>query len=194
MSKKQKFWGLGLLLLAVATFVVVFVLVKPVINPASSPTPSPSSSATITVSEAQTISENSTNLFMQGVMENAKTQLGEDTVKEIQVVPSTDDQTSNGTPAAVTLVKLYPLPSTFDVEQNIEHFESTLKGTNAGNNSDWVVRRVDQEYLDTQSNIINMIQIYQDTDSPTNPAVIEISYLKETDNTISVYVTSTVFI
>lgn len=191
MNKKIKPWLLvGFVLL---TFGLVGGLGLAYVNanqPETSPTPSPS--ATETKTDAQLISENTVNLFVDAVMGDVVNQTSAEDTQEVAINTETSNIAADGTPASVATLTVTELPEGVDVKKNIEYLKNLMIQVNKAQQTSWVALEAEDEFAD-QPDIVGAVKLWEEDENPANPAIVDILYFN-TDNKLSVTVTATVYL
>lgn len=156
-------------------------------TPESSPTPSPTATAT----DAQLIAANTTEVFLATIVEDIKNQTDQDVVANIEIAVDTSDTAEDGSSAAVAMINARNIPNTVNIEQNVNYINTVLTSVNDMNSTNWKAIEATDEFAG-EENFVTAVKIWQDTDSPQNPAVVTIVYRTnatgyEIDITATVY-------
>lgn len=159
-------------------------------NTSEAPEPTPTPTATKT--EAQTIAENSVYIFMSAIMEDVAIQTSADASQQVRVETETGEEAADGTPAAVATVSLSELPEGVSVESNIAYLKNLIAEVNSNQGTSWALLEATDEFAD-EPNIVGAVKLWEDTDTPVNPAVVDVVYFN-TDGVMTISVTATVYL
>lgn len=157
-------------------------------TPESSPTPSP----TATASDAQLIAANTTEVFLATIVEDIKNQTDEDVAANIEIAIDTSDTAEDGSKAAVAMISARNIPGTVNIEQNVAYIDTVLTSVNDMNSTNWKSIEATDEFAG-EENFVTAVKIWQDTDSPQNPAIVTIVYRTNTTG-YEVDITATVYL
>lgn len=150
----------------------------------------------LTVEEKQTVAANTTQTFFDALMSNVKEQIGEEKTNATLVTPNTSDQDSTGTAATVAIYAVTNIDGSFDYNANSEFLKQIVEKLKTDTSAPWTYVQSDDAAFE-ESEVLTAFKIYEDTDTPDNPAIVEVSYVKYTDeagvDTYEMYISSTVY-
>lgn len=150
----------------------------------------------LTVEEKQTVAANTTQTFFDALMSNVKEQIGEEKTNATLVTPNTSDQDSTGTAATVAIYAVTNIDGSFDYNVNSEFLKQIVEKLKTDTSAPWTYVQSDDAAFE-ESEVLTAFKIYEDTDTPDNPAIVEVSYVKYTDeagvDTYEMYISSTVY-
>jgi hypothetical protein len=158
-------------------------------------TPTPTATA-YTIQEKQTIAQNTTGLFFDTLMANVSEQIGEEKASIIKVTPQTVNNDAEGKEATVAILASTGIDSSFDYQKNVEVLKAYVEEIKKQTKGPWIfVQSDDAEFEDSE--VLTALKIFEDTEKPENPAIIEISYMQKTaeDGTVTyeIYFSSTIY-
>jgi hypothetical protein len=150
----------------------------------------------LTVEEKQTVAANTTQTFFDALMSNVKEQIGEEKTNATLVTPNTSDQDSTGTAATVAIYAVTNIDGSFDYNANSEFLKQIVEKLKTDTSAPWTYVQSDDAAFE-ESEVLTAFKIYEDTDTPDNPAIVEVSYVKYTNeagvDTYEMYISSTVY-
>jgi uncharacterized membrane protein YdfJ with MMPL/SSD domain len=150
----------------------------------------------LTVEEKQTVAANTTQTFFDALMSNVKEQIGEEKTNATLVTPNTSDQDSTGKAATVAIYAVTNIDGSFDYNANSEFLKQIVEKLKTDTSAPWTYVQSDDAAFE-ESEVLTAFKIYEDTDTPDNPAIVEVSYVKYTDeagvDTYEMYISSTVY-
>jgi hypothetical protein len=150
----------------------------------------------LTVEQKQTVAANTTQTFFDALMSNVKEQIGEEKINATLVTPNTSDQDSTGTEATVAIYAITNIDGSFDYNANSEFLKQIVEKLKTDTSAPWTYVQSDDAAFE-ESEVLTAFKIYEDTDTPDNPAIVEVSYVKYTDesgvDTYEMYISSTVY-
>jgi len=184
-SKKRRRWiTLGALLVVLVIAAVAFGSGDSASN--NAPEPTTTSPAELSESDKQAGVSNLVEGTANVIGSQFVDQYGEESYATILFASDTANVDDNGKPATVGLATYSMVPSDFDIASSAAFFEESIENMDG----DW--KMVENKDAPEGIDSLYAVKLYDASENPSNPAIIDISYFTETENNPNKNITITI--
>lgn len=184
MSRQRKTWLRIVIIAFLVAIGVVLLTLAPSPNSntpteTSEPTASPTAGEELSETQMENLSATTADSVAAIIAASVKEQYADNqtVLDSVQTSQNYLNEDATGNTAKVTIIQFTSVPNDYTYKEDSADFKEYLNGDQVS--GDWVVEEASAPESDGVE-VLNALRLYDKSDDPSNPAVIEVSYVVET--------------
>ena len=201
MSRQRKTWLRIVIIAFLVAIGVVLLTLAPSPNSntpteTSEPTASPTAGEELSETQMENLSATTADSVAAIIAASVKEQYADNqtVLDSVQTSQNYLNEDATGNTAKVTIIQFTSVPRDYDYKEDTTNFKEYLNGDQVS--GDWAIEEASAPESDGVE-VLNALRLYDKSDDPSNPAVIEVSYVVETtdnpDRNITVLINVAVY-